>query len=361
MAAVQRLQKRFGQDQNGNNSNKGDKKRSTRTAKAAATALSSSSSDSEGDSDHTVIGYPMSAMNFADALEDVKTSINESVSSKLDSVFEKTKKYMDKTIKPIATRLEKVEKKAAATEEFAQKSVKDILDNHKNIWTSIDQIKKQGTDKRTKPSYNDNLQKQYNLLIQGLELEEGETIIEKVTKLLDDLNVEISGKFNARKIPGDRILIEFNSCWDKRAAYKARTRLRSHDYEGVFINEDLTEEQADLFYIARAAKKQKLIKSAWTMNGATYISKTVRGEQEMQEIASKEHLKLLLPKLKIPKAKKAATTKAPKAWSKQEHEPSDKEDEAPKAKTKDSGNPKAGTSRNSSEAQENKEDGEVSS
>ena len=88
-------------------------------------------------------------------------------------------------------------------------------------------------------------------------------------------------------------------CWDKRAAYKARIKCYGSGYKGVYVNEDLTEEQTDLFLFALAAKKQKLVKSAWTMNGASYISKTVRGEQEMIEVTSKEHIKALVPKLNV--------------------------------------------------------------
>ena len=94
------------------------------------------------------------------------------------------------------------------------------------------------------------------------------------------------------------------------------------DYKNVFINEDLTEEQADLFFLGRTAKKQGLIKTAWTMNGATFISKIVNGEKEMQEVSSKEHLKLLLPKLKMPKSKPTKDNKKPtSSWSTQEHQP----------------------------------------
>ena len=172
MASTQRLQVDNEQNRNGNNKKGTNKKRSTRATKAAI----SSSSDSDGsDTDDTIVGSTsMTSVNLVDALEDVKSSINETVSQKIDSVFEKTKKYMDKTIKPIATRLEKVEKQAIATEDFAKKSVNEILDSHKNIWVSIDQIKKQGSGNKVKPS-SDALYKQNNLLISGLELKDGDT------------------------------------------------------------------------------------------------------------------------------------------------------------------------------------------
>ena len=354
MAAVQRLA-----NENGNNNHKkgGKKTRSTSRASTAALSTPNSSSDSsDDDSDSTMVGYSPSAGNLTEALEDVKTSINETVSTKIDSVFEKTKKYIDKTIKPINTRLEKVEEKAAKTEDFAKKSINEVLESHKTIWVSIEDLRKQSQmkDKKAKPPASD-LRKQNNLLIKGLVLEDGDTPEAKISKMFKDLKIDITGAYNVRKIPGERILVEFNSCWDKRAAYKARVKCYDNDYKGVYINEDLTEEQADLFFYARAAKKQKLVKSAWTMNGASFISKTVRGEQEMIEVTSKEHLKALIPKLRMPKTKKASSKKETKAWSKDEHEPASEEEQAdPQAQTD-----QASTS-DAAPQDKSKEDGEVS-
>ena len=349
--AAQRLQA----NENGNNNKKGGRKTRSTPRNAAPSTPNSTSDSSDDDSEGTMIGFSpsMSAVNLTEALEDVKTSINETVSTKIDSVFEKTKKYIDKTIKPINTRLEKVEQKAAATEDFAKKSINEFLESHKTIWVSINDLKKQRTDQKAKPPASD-LRKQNNLLIKGLELKEGDTPETKVTKMFSDLSIDITGAFNTRKIPGERLLVEFNSCWDKRAAYKARTKLYNNDYKGVYINEDLTEEQADLFFYARAAKKQKLVKSAWTMNGASFIAKTVRGEQEMIEVTSKEHIKALVPKLKMPKAKNSGSKKEPKAWSKNEHEASEEEE----AKDPQDQSERASTS--SAAQDKSKEDGEVS-
>ena len=321
MAALQRLSVARGDSRNENhNNNKGSKKtlRTRSTTLPRVIPYDSSTSEDESSSSTATLVAQDSMLSLTEALEDVKSSINDTVSSKIDSVFEKTKLYLDKSIKPLSTRIDKVEIKVTKTDDFAKKSVQEILDSHLNIWQTIKQIQdKQNSSSVQKPSKD--LHKQNNLLITGIKLDNGETLYSNITKMFSDLDVQIGGAYHTKMIPGGRALVEFNSCWDKRAAYKARTQLKGKNYRNVFFNEDLTEDQADLFYLARSAKKQDLVKSAWTLNGSTFISKTIDGEQEMQEVSSRAHLQALLPKMRMP-AIKNPPKKASKTWSSKEHE-----------------------------------------
>ena len=51
------------------------------------------------------------------------------------------------------------------------------------------------------------------------------------------------------------------------------TKLKDINYDNqrIFINEDLTKEQQDLFHKTRRMAKQNNVKSVWTFNGAIYI------------------------------------------------------------------------------------------
>ena len=81
----------------------------------------------------------------------------------------------------------------------------------------------------------------------------------------------------------------------------ARMSLRDAGLANVFINEDLTKEQASLFYEARQARKScSEIKSAWTENGSVYI----RSEAQTRPllIRAKEDLALFQSNVPNPPA-----------------------------------------------------------
>ena len=67
------------------------------------------------------------------------------------------------------------------------------------------------------------------------------------------------------------ILVSFNNCWDRKKLYMARMKLRSAGLNKVFINEDLTKNQSELFFHARKAKQNKRVHNTWTNNGSVFI------------------------------------------------------------------------------------------
>ena len=98
-----------------------------------------------------------------------------------------------------------------------------------------------------------------------------------INNIAQALNIKI-GPFTTSRVGKQKtsILLSFNSVWDKRKFYAARSKLRENGFEGVFLNEDLFKSQAELAFHCRQAKRQELLASTWTTNGSVYV-KTLNG------------------------------------------------------------------------------------
>ena len=159
-----------------------------------------------------------------------------------------------------------------------------------------------------------------NIVLSGVKgtTEEGRT---KLKAILKKLALPISNFSIFKRGKNETLVVEFATHRDKLMVYKERTKLANNGFKGIFLNEDLNNEQARVFYLARTAKKQGLIHSTWTMDGVTNISKIVRGETQTKTIASEEELKTVLPGLTIdePSTKSKKKTIA-KEWSDDAHE-----------------------------------------
>ena len=59
---------------------------------------------------------------------------------------------------------------------------------------------------------------------------------------------------------------------------------------GVFINEDLNREEANLAYLCRQARKKGLIRSTWTQDLRCYV---VTHQDQKLEIGTPDHLDLI--------------------------------------------------------------------
>ena len=58
--------------------------------------------------------------------------------------------------------------------------------------------------------------------------------------------------------------------------HAARSKLKNHEntsLQSVYFNEDLDKNSSELYYKARMAKKQKMIKSVWTYGCQVYFTK----------------------------------------------------------------------------------------
>ena len=63
------------------------------------------------------------------------------------------------------------------------------------------------------------------------------------------------------------IIVKFASYRTRRMVYGARTTTKDSGYVGVYINEDLTKPRNKLLLKARKMVKTKLLKSAWSSDG----------------------------------------------------------------------------------------------
>ena len=134
--------------------------------------------------------------------------------------------------------------------------------------------------------------------------ESEENTTQRVSVLLRDIGINVS-QFQATRMGKENkdkrrpILVEFANIWDRRNVHAARTKLKSRGYKGIYINEDLTKEQAEIFYYARQAKKQNLIHNTWTTGGLTFVSRLKQdGTVINVPVHSVAKLRELIPNLK---------------------------------------------------------------
>ena len=117
-----------------------------------------------------------------------------------------------------------------------------------------------------------------NVIINGFEESESEDLQEKINVFTNQIECQI-GSFKARRIgkklenrKSRLVLVELTSVWDKRKLMASRMSLREKGFPDMYFNEDLTKDQAGIFYQARQAKKTcPNIKSAWTENGVVLL------------------------------------------------------------------------------------------
>ena len=155
------------------------------------------------------------------------------------------------------------------------------------------------------PRFSD---KSNNLVLTGVAETQNEIPADLVSALATSTSTKL-GNFVAKRIgkvvanKTRAILVTCESHWDKRKLFAARTQLKECGYENTYLNEDLTPRQGEIFFHARNAKKQSLIKSSWTDNGTVWVKPLV-GDQPFQ-VSSLEHLKTLLPNYTVPAPRQA--------------------------------------------------------
>src|SRR6218665_1149351 len=88
---------------------------------------------------------------------------------------------------------------------------------------------------------------------------------------IDISDIRIAQKKNSKSRP---VLVEFKSKLTRDKIYQSRKILKpsdGHFGRQIFINENLTRHNANLFFCAQKLLKEKKISAAWSMNGAVYI------------------------------------------------------------------------------------------
>ena len=92
------------------------------------------------------------------------------------------------------------------------------------------------------------------------------------------------------------IIVKFASYRTRRMVYGARTTTKDSGYVGVYINEDLTKPRNKLLLKARKMVKTKLLKSAWSSDGNILVRD---GEEEKHRITSESDLAVFGPVPKL--------------------------------------------------------------
>lgn len=83
------------------------------------------------------------------------------------------------------------------------------------------------------------------------------------------------------------VMFTFINDWTRRMIYTKRV----HIGRNIFLSEDLTRDESSLYYHCRMAKREKKIKSTWTMNHKVFILTFM---DEKVEIPNKELLDLVV-------------------------------------------------------------------
>jgi hypothetical protein len=95
-----------------------------------------------------------------------------------------------------------------------------------------------------------------------------ELLLEKFSK---KPSINAVQKIEAKGLQNEesRFLVTFNSIWEARMIY--RDRFIALQNSSIYISEDLTKEEASIFYLTRQMKKRNLIHATWTENGDIFI------------------------------------------------------------------------------------------
>ena len=124
------------------------------------------------------------------------------------------------------------------------------------------------------------------LRVSGLKEEDGEDTDAVLSKLFNDMDVNISlseidrahrlGRKTPEPNQGGRrprdIIVKFATYRSRQKLFKQRKSLRDHtDLKHIFINEELTKTRSELFYQARMLAKSRCISKTWTYDGNIYV------------------------------------------------------------------------------------------
>ena len=83
------------------------------------------------------------------------------------------------------------------------------------------------------------------------------------------------------------IIVKLSTFRVRQRLYTARKKLKTHGYEGVFINEDLTKHRSGLLFKARTLVKERRLIGAWSSNGTILIKDN---EETVERILNNEEL-----------------------------------------------------------------------
>lgn len=218
-------------------------------------------------------------------------------------------------------RITNVELTAKKNHTIITKTHQELIKENEVIYRRLNSAEKEIVllKKRPQETHPDP-RRQQTLIISGIPKESQN--VNFIKQVFTNMGVTLNGHINLSTLQNGKTAVQFSTFWDRNAVYKARTKLSSAN-RGIFINENLTSEQAKIFYLARAAKKQKLIHNAWTKDGITFISKVINGNTQVAEVRDEPTLSVLVPKFEVPEERqpKKQTKNQPAEWTGGDHQP----------------------------------------
>ena len=117
-----------------------------------------------------------------------------------------------------------------------------------------------------------------------------------MVKQKGEIKAERMGILRTNQSSPRNIVVSFQNIWIKKSVYKERANLKDYSISNkVFLSEILTPENNKLFYEARMARKQGLIYTTYTQDGAVFVKKLqgmksqeISTYTELQNIANGE-------------------------------------------------------------------------
>ena len=138
-----------------------------------------------------------------------------------------------------------------------------------------------------------------NLRITGVTKNKGENTDQLILDLSAGIGADLSideiavshrvGKQKASGKPRD-ILVKFVSRRSRDKILKKCSLLKTNGYAQTYVNEDLTKVRPELLYEARQLVKSKTILGAWTTDGVIIVKKITNGAESIHRILSKRDM-----------------------------------------------------------------------
>ena len=243
----------------------------------------------------------------------IQRSVKEAMRETLSELKDDILAPMAQRIMNLEEGVDKIEKRIETESTTKRTEPKqhdsEIARLNKQIETISQEMKKLPTQLKTTTTP----EKNNNLVIVGNDEEEGENTHAKIEALARTLKCELT-YFQASRLgsttkrqagtSGNKsrsrpILVQFATTWERRKLYACREKIRSSEdtnLQKIFISEDLSKEQAAVFFLARKSKKLKLVFNAWTYQGTVHISRESKGTPI--PISTKQDLLEQVPELK---------------------------------------------------------------
>ena len=166
------------------------------------------------------------------------------------------------------------------------KEIKDLTDIVKAKDAKITSLEKQVVNLEAKIEDLEQYSRRNSLRIYGIKENEKENSLDMALNLFQSkmgLDLQASNIDRVHRVgrkENDKktrpLLVKFATYQARDSVFRAKSRLKSAETRGIFVNEDLTRQRAQLFYNARQLKKTGKIADCWTYDGKILL-KTVRG------------------------------------------------------------------------------------